>query len=136
MDMLRVGQKIKNIREWRNYTQAYMAAQLGVKQNTYSLWENGKGLTPEGVEAIARILDVPAGELNSPDPVSLTLTNNHGNNGYVNIQNQQQHTVPLEIVERLMAENKDRARMLEELLKAQMDVLKDIVGHDRTKGKK
>lgn len=136
MDMLRVGQKIKNIREWRNYTQAYMAAQLGVKQNTYSLWENGKGLTPEGVEAIARILDVPAGELNSPDPVSLTLTNNHGNNGYVNIQNQQQHTVPLEIVERLMAENKDRARMLEELLKAQMDVLKDMVGHDRTKGKK
>ena len=136
MDMLRVGQKIKNIREWRNYTQTYMANKLGVKQNTYSLWENGKGLSPEGVDAIARVLDVPSEELNSPDPVSLTLTNNHGNNGYVNIQNQQQHTVPLEIEDRLMAENKERARMLEDLLKAQMEVLKEFVNHERVKGKK
>jgi transcriptional regulator with XRE-family HTH domain len=134
MDMPRIGQKIKNIREWRNFTQTHMATQLGVKQNTYSLWESGKGLTTERVEAIAHVLDVPAEELNSPDPVSLILTNNHGNNGYVNIHNQQQHTVPMEIVERLMAENKERARMLEDLLKTQLEVLRGLV--ESTSGKK
>lgn len=127
MLMQRVAQKIRNIREWRNYTQAYMATELGVKQNTYSLWENGKGLTPERVEAIAQVLDVPVEELNSPDPITLSLTNNHGNNGYVNIQNQQQHTVPLEIVERMLQENRDRACMLEELLRSQLDIMKGLI---------
>ena len=35
-----------------------------------------------------------------------------------------------------MAENKERARMLEDLLKAQMEVLKEFVNHERVKGKK
>lgn len=128
MNQQRIATKIKNIREYRNYTQSHMAEQLGIKQNTYSLWERGEGLTSERVEQIARVLDVPAEELLSPDPVSLTLTNNHGNNGYVSIQNQQQHTVPLEIVDRLLKENQQRASMLEELLKSQLELLKSVLG--------
>ncbi|MBK8950798.1 MAG: helix-turn-helix transcriptional regulator [Flavobacteriales bacterium] len=34
-----------------------------MKQNTYSLWEHGKGLTSEQVGAIAKVLDVPPDEL-------------------------------------------------------------------------
>lgn len=128
MNQQRIATKNKNIREYRNCTQTYMAEQLGIKQNTYSLWERGEGLTADRVEQIARVLDVPAEELLSPDPVSLTLTNNHGNNGYVSIQNQQQHTVPLEIVDRLLKENQQRASMLEELLKSQLDLLKSVLG--------
>lgn len=131
MNLKRVAVKIRNIREWRNYTQTYMAEQLGIKQNTYSLWENGKGLNEEHIESIAKVLDVPYEELMSPDAVSLTLTNNHGNNGYVTVQNQQQHTVPLEIVDRLLQENKERARMLEELLKSQMELMKEIMSGNR-----
>lgn len=127
MNLHRIATKIRNIREWRNCTQTYMAQQLGIKQNTYSLWESGKGLSEENIAAIAKVLDVPHDELMSPDPVSLTLTNNHGNNGYVTVQNQQQHTVPLEIVDRLLQENKDRARMLVELLKSQMELMKEIL---------
>ena len=133
MNLHRVATKIRNIREWRNYTQTYMAQELGIKQNTYSLWESGKGLSEENVAAIAKVLDVPHEELMSPDPVSLTLTNNHGNNGYVTVQNQQQHTVPLEIVERLLQENNERARMLEDLLKSQMQLMKEVFsGKGRT----
>lgn len=127
MNLHRVATKIRNIREWRNYTQTYMAQQLGIKQNTYSLWESGKGLSEESVASIATVLDVPYEELMSPDPVALTLTNNHGNNGYVTVQNQQQHTVPLEIMDRLLQENKERARMLEELLKSQMELMKELL---------
>ncbi len=126
-NMLRIGLKIKNIREWRNYTQTFMAAQLGVKQNTYSFWEQGKGLTGERVDTIARVLDVPPDELGSPDPVSLSLTNNNGNNGYVSIQNQQQHTVPLDVVERLLGESRERTRILEDLMKAQLELLNELV---------
>jgi transcriptional regulator with XRE-family HTH domain len=104
-----------------------------VKQNTYSLWEHGKGLTSEQVGAIAKVLDVPPDELGSPEPVSLSLTNNHADNGYMSIQNQQQQTVPMEIVERLMGESRERARMLEELIKAQMEVLRELVKKSRYK---
>lgn len=131
--MLRIGLKIKNIREWRNYTQTYMAAQLGVKQSTYSLWEHGKGLTSERVDAIAKVLDVPPDELGSQEPVSLSLRNNHADNGYMSIQNQQQQTVPMGIVERLMGESRERARMLEELIKAQMEVLRELAKKSRYK---
>ncbi len=127
MNMERVGKKIQKVREWRNYTQAYMAAQLGIKQNTYSLWEKGKGLTEEGVEAIAKILDVPVEELLSPEPISITMTHNHGNNGYVNIQNQQQHTIPLELFERMLQENRERAMVLEDLIKSQIELLKGFI---------
>jgi transcriptional regulator with XRE-family HTH domain len=135
MNLTRVASKIRNIREWRNYTQTYMAEQLGIKQNTYSLWESGKGLSAESVALIAKVLDVPFEELMSPDPVSLSLTNNQGNNGYVSIQNQQQHTVPLEIVDRLLKENQQRASMLEELLKSQLELMKEML-NDKSRSKR
>ncbi len=59
--------------------------------------------------------------------MSLSLTNNHGNNGYVSTQNQQQHTVPLEVVERLMGESRERTRILEDLMKAQLELLNGLV---------
>lgn len=46
----------------------------------------------------------------------------------MSIQNLQQHTVPLEIVDRLLKENQQRAAMLEELLKSQLELLKNVIG--------
>jgi transcriptional regulator with XRE-family HTH domain len=128
MNFERIGRKIERVRNLRNYTQTYMAQQLGIQQNTYSLWEKGKGLTEERVEAIAKILDVPVEELNNPAPFTVVMNHNHGNNGHVNVENQQQHLMDERLVklltehmaqvirdqsELLKEHQADRARMLE-----------------------
>ncbi|TAF30912.1 MAG: XRE family transcriptional regulator [Cytophagales bacterium] len=54
-----ITQKIKIIRELKNYTQDYMAEQLGVSQNTYSRMENGQiKITIDRFQDIANILEV------------------------------------------------------------------------------
>ena len=53
------GLRIKKVREYRNYTQVYMAKQLGIKQNTYSKIENGLiSLKPQRLKIIAEILEI------------------------------------------------------------------------------
>ena len=124
MNMERTGRKIKHVREDRDYDQKYMATQLGIAQNTCSLWEKGRGLTEDGVRAIAKILEVDPDWLLSPDPVTLNMTNNHGNNGYVSIQNQQQHTVPVELLEKWMQDSREREVRMMEFMKQQGEVMK------------
>lgn len=51
--------RIRKLREYRNYTQSYMAFRLDVKQNTYSLIERGAyELKPARLELIAAILEI------------------------------------------------------------------------------
>ncbi|MHA4893583.1 helix-turn-helix domain-containing protein [Pedobacter sp. PWIIR3] len=67
-----VAGNIRKIREFRNYTQDYLAAKLGISQNAYSKIELGYSkLTLERVFQIAIILEVevmeiitPSGEIN------------------------------------------------------------------------
>jgi DNA-binding XRE family transcriptional regulator len=37
---MKIGNRIKKIREFKNYTQEYMAGQLGISQRAYSKIEN------------------------------------------------------------------------------------------------
>jgi transcriptional regulator with XRE-family HTH domain len=54
------GNKIRRIREHRNYTQDYMSEKLGISQNTYSKIETGHTkLDTERLKDIAKILEVP-----------------------------------------------------------------------------
>lgn len=51
--------KIKKIREFRAYTQAYMAANLDLSQGAYSNIENGRtDISINRLKAIAELLDV------------------------------------------------------------------------------
>lgn len=54
--MIDIGQKIKKIREFRGYTQEYLADQLSVSQKTYSQIENNQ--TKLGVNRLQKIADV------------------------------------------------------------------------------
>lgn len=55
-----IGDKIKSIRELKNYTQEYIADQLGITQAGYSKIEKGNtNLSLEKLEQLAIILDVP-----------------------------------------------------------------------------
>ena len=53
-----VGQKIKKLRELRNFTQTYMAIELDMTQQGYSKIEKDGKLTVHQLEKIAQILKV------------------------------------------------------------------------------
>lgn len=53
-----IGQKIKKLRELRNFTQTYMAIELDMTQQGYSKIEKDGKLTVHQLEKIAHILNV------------------------------------------------------------------------------
>ena len=58
------GQKLRLLREYRNYSQVYIADQLGITQNAYSRIENNQTrLTADRLGKLAAILNVPILEL-------------------------------------------------------------------------
>lgn len=58
------GQKLRLLREFRNYSQEYIAEKLGITQNAYSRIENNQTkLTAERLGRLAVILNIPPIEL-------------------------------------------------------------------------
>ncbi|MRX38523.1 helix-turn-helix domain-containing protein [Flavobacterium sp. LC2016-23] len=107
-----IKNKIKSIRELKNYTQEYMADQLGVTQAGYSKIEKGKTvLSFVKLVEIARILDVSVEDILSFD--SQRYFNNFNkvegnNNGSIQI-NSDNNPALKELYE-------DKIRLLEKLL--------------------
>jgi DNA-binding XRE family transcriptional regulator len=63
-----VAANIRKIREFRNYTQEYLAAKLGISQNAYSKIELGYcNITLNRLFYIAAILEIDAVDLISAD---------------------------------------------------------------------
>jgi len=65
------GQKLRLLREFRNYSQEYIAEKLGITQNAYSRIENNQTrLTADRLEKLAFILEVtPMELLSEKEPV-------------------------------------------------------------------
>jgi transcriptional regulator with XRE-family HTH domain len=58
------GQKLRLLREFRNYSQEYIAEKLGITQNAYSRIENNQTrITAERLGRLAVILNIPPMEL-------------------------------------------------------------------------
>jgi transcriptional regulator with XRE-family HTH domain len=58
------GHKLRLLREFRNYSQEYIAEKLGITQNAYSRIENNQTrLTAERLEKLAVILEITPMEL-------------------------------------------------------------------------
>ncbi|MEX1132326.1 MAG: helix-turn-helix domain-containing protein [Flavobacteriales bacterium] len=77
-----ITQKIRRLRELRNYSQEYMAAQLGISQNAYSRMENGETkLDVERLRKVAELLEVGVEELLNPEALVFNTHNQHGSNG-------------------------------------------------------
>lgn len=73
------GGKIKVIRELRNYSQEYMANQLGIKQNSYSKIElNQTKLTAEMLQKIADVLGVSPMDIMNQQPAIINFQPNQG----------------------------------------------------------
>ncbi|QNL50731.1 helix-turn-helix transcriptional regulator [Olivibacter sp. SDN3] len=59
-----VASNIKKLREYRNYTQLYMAEKLGISQNAYSKMELGYSkISLDKLFSIAAALEIPHTEL-------------------------------------------------------------------------
>lgn len=64
LEMKAVAGNIRKVREFRNYTQDYLAAKLGISQNAYSKIELGYSkITLDRLFHIALILEVEIMEL-------------------------------------------------------------------------
>ena len=86
-----IGEKIKKIRETKNYTQDYMAGQLGISQNTYSKIETGGiKLTTDRLNAIAKVLEVTPESILTGDLQSFHFDNTHIEKFYAYIENLQE----------------------------------------------
>jgi transcriptional regulator with XRE-family HTH domain len=126
MNRHRIGMKIQTIREWRNYTQTYMAERLGVRQNTYSMWEQGRGLNEDRVEEIARILEVPVSDLMSPEPLRIS-TGAPQDKRTAEAAVDTTEIVPLHVLERMLMEDRERVRVLEGLVMKQLELLQRFI---------
>src|SRR5688500_12439852 len=70
------GQKLRVYREFRNYSQEYIAEKLGITQNAYSRIEtNQTRITADRLRQIADILSVPLSCLLSDNEPELSFGN-------------------------------------------------------------
>ena len=62
------GTTIRKFREYRNYSQDYVARKMGISQNAYSKIENNiTQLTVNHIKTISQVLDVPVIDLLKDD---------------------------------------------------------------------
>ncbi|HEY0976646.1 MAG TPA: helix-turn-helix transcriptional regulator [Flavobacteriales bacterium] len=124
MDRERTGRKIRAVRELRNYNQTYMAGRLGIGQNTYSLWEQGRGLDLARVTAIARLLDVSTESLTSPEPFVFVSGG---------LPAQDPDVPSARTMAELLRRNEERAQQLEVMNRRLMDLVASMVGEGKAR---
>ncbi len=73
------GEKIRMIRELRDFSQEYVADQLGIKQNSYSKIENNQSkLTVDMLQKLAKVLDVSPMDIMNHQPAIVNFQSNQG----------------------------------------------------------
>ncbi|MCP2028256.1 transcriptional regulator with XRE-family HTH domain [Flavobacterium sp. HSC-32F16] len=124
-----IKNKIKSIRELKNYTQEYMADQLGVTQAGYSKIEKGKTiLSYIKLVEIAKILEVSVEDIISFDSQryfnSFNTVKGNNNNGSILINSNNDEALK-ELYE-------DKIKLLEKLLnktEEELSLYKKKFGH-------
>jgi transcriptional regulator with XRE-family HTH domain len=86
-----VGQKIKKLRELRNYTQTYMAIELDITQQGYSKIEKEGRLTVNQLDQIAKILDVESAYILNFNEAQLLRDSKHSAASTVGNMHQNNH---------------------------------------------
>lgn len=118
-----IGNKIKKLRELRNFTQQHVAERLGISQPTYSTIESGElDITLSRLDEISKILGMRVEDVMAFDEkMVFNQQNNQNNYGFGFVMNQHLNTD--QKIEELLQEIsllKDRMKYLE----GGMDVLR------------
>lgn len=124
--MQTIPKKIKNIRELRNFTQEYMAQQLGMTQAGYSRIESGKtDVSLSQLNKIAEVLEVSLEDL-------LTFDNQKFFNSFNNVKDSiNGFSIKIDSAE-IKKLYEDKICLLEKLLKTneeQLERYKDRFGN-------
>ncbi len=119
------GEKIKMIRELRNYSQEHMADSLGIKQNMYSRIENNQTkLTAEVLQKISNILGVSPLDIMNHQPAIINLQPNQGTQhaiGYIETYITQHK----ELMDKLVSSKDEEIDHLKNLLKEVIGKIKN-----------
>jgi len=106
---MNIGDNIKKIRELKNYSQEYVAQELGISQSTYARIESGT-IVPkiDRLQRIAEILDIDVSFLLSTSNVFNIVFNAtaHQNSGYVN--NQNNNVLDIELLRQIIREELEK----------------------------
>lgn len=115
-----IGHKIKKLRELKNYTQSYMASELGITQGAYSRIEVGETEISYGkLSKISSILDVPVDDIVSfNENMIFNVSNNEVGNGYVvnNGVTLQERKLYQDQIDLLKSQNEVLLRIIEKYL--------------------
>jgi transcriptional regulator with XRE-family HTH domain len=118
---MKVGEKIKKIRELKNYTQHYMANQLDLSISGYGKIERDEtDLSLGKLEKIATVLGVDINKILSFDEKQIfNFDNSH--NAMVSMGNQ--HINGLELIEKFANQYQEENKYLKALVKELMEKL-------------
>ena len=116
-----IGNKIKNIRELKNFTQEYMADKLVISQAAYSKLEKGDlKISQDKLNKIAEILDVNLEDIKDFDNKRILNSYNSikGNNSNITYSNQD-----IILIRKLY---EDKINLLEKLVQKQEEEIKNL----------
>jgi len=105
---MNIGNNIKQIRELRNYSQEYVAQELGISQSSYARIESGT-IVPkiDRLQRIAEILDIDVSFLLSTSNVFNLVFNATANqSGY--ITNQSNNVLDIELLRQIIREELEK----------------------------
>jgi transcriptional regulator with XRE-family HTH domain len=109
-----IGNKIRTLRELKEYSQEYVASKLEIAQNTYSKIEtNQTKLTIDTLEKIAEILEVSINDILSDESVVLNFYgSSHGAFGSI----EHFHAGQKELYEKMLASKDDEIARLSKII--------------------
>ncbi len=117
-----IGNKIKNIRELKNFTQEYMAEKLDISQAAYSKMEKGDTkISQDKLNKIAEILEVNLDDITDFDnkKVLNSFNNVKGSNNGIITYNEKDMILIRQLYE-------DKVALLEKLLQKSEEEIKHL----------
>jgi transcriptional regulator with XRE-family HTH domain len=106
MHDMNIGNNIKNIRELKNFSQEYVATEIGLSQSQYARIESGSAIPKiDRLQRIADVLEVDLSTLLSTTNIFHFNFNKTANqSGYYNINNQTNNTIDIEVLRQIIQE--------------------------------
>lgn len=114
---IKIGENIKKLREFRGYSQEYMATELNISQKSYSNIESDEGkVNKSQIERIAKILEIDPIYLLTYDDKVVFNNENCQQAGMFNTYNATSN-IERELYEKRIAELKEEVAFLRSIIK-------------------
>jgi len=102
---MNIGSNIKNIRELKNFSQEYVATEIGLSQPQYARIENGTTIPKiDRLQRIADVLEVDLSTLLSTTNIFHFIFNETANQSGYYINNQTNNTLDIEMLRAIIQE--------------------------------